>query len=925
MKKLLWINAFFIICILSCFQVKAKESYDWEGDGSYSSPYLIDSVSDLELLRDLVNSGETFEGVYFRQTTDLFLKEAWIQIGIYDPVEEYIFKGIYDGYGHIIDGLNNGEDYYGYALFENFDGVIVNLGLTNVDIEAEHAAPFVFNTKLDGDNFPAIINCYSTGKIKGENCAGIAVNFEGGEIVNSISIVDLLGDEVKGILYSYNNTQIYHCLATEEVCDKHIATTLSKVVNKRNIVKEALDKSNIYFPLTQILYGNRHGVDLKKWFIIPDDNNEVLILYTDEISLISKIIFILNEYLLPVFLLIVLLVVCIKKDQISKKAEIAGTIIMAVLTLFSDSSAILIDGIDFSIGKIMYIILVNILFLYFAKRTFGGFLQKIKDLNIPLIMWFIFIIIIIAAVAQFKVLPRYDAALYYGSLVKSKNLFRYDLFTFMGAFICWKWAHGIVLLVEPFELVWPGEMTGLYMATLIIVLITYIIIYKLISRISGLEPKLCAIISGILIFCPYQMGMFTYFSMDNYLAYFAIWLMYSYLIENDYLIAFSGFTIIFTKDTGLIYYVVFLVCSTLARLLFKYRKDLFKGIREWWNWKRVIIWMIPGFLFLFKRSFGVYFKIQNYPGTAIKGLFEPKNEISVLNTIFDCFVWGFRWIFIATIVVAVILVILKKVDINEYINIDNIGVYAGTIAAMLMVFIMLLLYRGDAECPRYTAVLNAGYVVLFSISVKILVDSKRHFSIITGIVFILLLVQTYFTIDPSILIGNSYIETGGNKLYKLAFDGDKRPSMNIGVDYGRGYGSVGDIYAYNTQYNYYDSLIRKMLQDIQPDSNTQFVLLDVDRYELNIHTAYKTYWNPKKQRLTYNKADGLGLNVSYIISDELINADDYYLADDFYMIIPYRVDEADALASLENHNYKVENSVEYSNMNGSMRVLHIKK
>ena len=335
--------------------------------------------------------------------------------------------------------------------------------------------------------------------------------------------------------------------------------------------------------------------------------------------------------------------------------------------------------------------------------------------------------------------------------------------------------------------------------------------------------------------------------------------------------------------------------------------------------------MIPGFLFLFKRNFGVYFKIQNYHGTAIKGLFEPKNEISVLNTVFDCFVWGFRWIFIATIIVAAILVILKKVDIHEYIKIDNIGVYAGTITAMLMVFIMLLAYRGDAECPRYTAILNAGYVVLFSISVKILVDSKRYFSIITGIVFILLLVQTYFTIDPSILIGNSYIETGGNKLYKLAFDGDKRPSMNIGVDYGRGYGSVGDIYAYNTQYNYYDSLIRKMLQDIQPDSNTQFVLLDVDRYELNIHTAYKTYWNPKKQRLTYNKADGLGLNVSYIISDELINADDYYLADDFYMIIPYRVDEADVLASLENHNYKVENSVEYSNMNGSMRVLHIKK
>lgn len=927
-KNIIYALLILVGLFISINTVNAKENDNWEGDGTNSSPYLIESVDDLVLLRDNVNSGETYEDVYFRQTENIYLSEPWVPIGIYDTEQLFVFKGIYDGYGHIIDGLNNGEDYNGFALFENFDGVIANLGLTNVDIEATSAAAFVLNTTSKGEEYPAIINCYVTGTINGDGCAGIAVNFDGGEIVNCISYVDMSEEDAKGILYSYNGTQIYHCFSTRELCVKNIVPAASKHVEKEFFYEEVKKNSSVYFALSQILYGNRHGVELKKWFVIPDDNSGLQVLYTDDIGLVERALFFINVYLAPIILLLIIGVIALKRGELSEASITPGVVITLILTVFSDISALLLPSIDFSFGKILYLLLINGLCFFFIYKDYKKIKYTIKNIKVSIPFILILGIIVISAAGQFDTVPRYDAALYYGSFSQSRELFGFDLFTFAGAFVCWKWIQGIALIIEPFELIWPGQMTGIYVGTLIIVIASYYFLYKLLIRLTNLNDSVCAVLSGVLIFCPYQMGMFTYFSMDNYLAYFAVWLLYSYFIDNDYLIVFSGFILIFTKDTGLVFYVAFLVFATAAQLLLQYKKKFFTGVVKWWQWKKVLLWISPALLYLFKNKIAGAVRIQNFYGTGGAGLFEPRNIYSYLNTVCQSCVWGLRWLFLLIFIIAVVRICCKKVDIYEIINKESIGIYAGVFGAMMVVIAMLLAYQGDAECPRYTAILNAGFVVLLAFSVQCIVNGVKKACILAGGVGALMLVQTYFTIDPSIFLMNSYLETGGNRLYRLCLKNDTRPSMNLGLDYGLGFGSVSDVCVYNTQYNYYNSLISKMLKDIKPDEYTKLYVLDVMEYELLLSgQQYPFFWDSEDEKFTYKQDDNAYiLNSSYLISVDLQNNMVENLEDDFYVIAPSRVDTiSSSIDSLKHMGYNVVDSKEYKNLNGAMYVFHVSR
>ena len=51
------------------------------GDGSADSPYEIATVSDIEYIRDSVNSGLSFDGVFFKFVSDITLPNGWTPIG----------------------------------------------------------------------------------------------------------------------------------------------------------------------------------------------------------------------------------------------------------------------------------------------------------------------------------------------------------------------------------------------------------------------------------------------------------------------------------------------------------------------------------------------------------------------------------------------------------------------------------------------------------------------------------------------------------------------------------------------------------------------------------------------------------------------------------------------------------------------------
>lgn len=131
-KKIFFLITIISVCLLIRLNVHAQGE-DFSGKGTGNEPYLIQSRDDLYHLRDLVNEGEKFQGIYFRQTCDIDLEsEKWKPIG--NTSDEKSFWGTYDGNGYSISNLYITEQ--GYAgFFGSLGGKVVNLKITSGHIE----------------------------------------------------------------------------------------------------------------------------------------------------------------------------------------------------------------------------------------------------------------------------------------------------------------------------------------------------------------------------------------------------------------------------------------------------------------------------------------------------------------------------------------------------------------------------------------------------------------------------------------------------------------------------------------------------------------------------------------------------------------------------------------------------------------------
>ena len=139
-------------------QVFAEEG-TLEGAGTSENPYLISSVSNLELFRNEVNTGNpAYINGFFKLEKSLNLKdiESWIPIG-----NGNAFKGTFEGNGKTIDNINL-KDGNSLGLFGNLENArISNLGVS-------------VNVVLSEENNEGVITPNSQ-KIVG-GFAGIAVN-----------------------------------------------------------------------------------------------------------------------------------------------------------------------------------------------------------------------------------------------------------------------------------------------------------------------------------------------------------------------------------------------------------------------------------------------------------------------------------------------------------------------------------------------------------------------------------------------------------------------------------------------------------------------------------------------------------------------------------------------------------------------------
>ena len=192
-----------------------------QGEGTESSPYLIESADNLAYLAYVVNKGYDTQDLYFLLTTDIDLNGSedlqWVPIGLGNKwfnedgcdrgfpngngvTANAYFRGHFDGGDHSISNIYiNGDGIgglFGYVAGSNNDSfaVIENVFVTSGYIKGNDCAGIVANAQNT-----LVSRCWNGAAVEGSSVGGI-VGTRAGKVYNCYNVGNLSGKNVGGIV-----------------------------------------------------------------------------------------------------------------------------------------------------------------------------------------------------------------------------------------------------------------------------------------------------------------------------------------------------------------------------------------------------------------------------------------------------------------------------------------------------------------------------------------------------------------------------------------------------------------------------------------------------------------------------------------------------------------------------------------------------
>ena len=255
-KKDKTINSAFVYSDTACVTV-TEAPLPWEGNGTENSPYLLKTASDIEALRDKVNTeGFSFENTYFQLTADITLPTGWKPIGVTKDGRKDLkngenlnaFSGIFDGNNHTVTvpegglplfgyvrntrirNLNiYGKKIAGYGLVNNFEGVGLSGTAVEIDNVTLKSGSSTLKSGLLGANktvsgysgcssaFEATVrNCtiekdVVIGYDRNENEIGAIAGRMQGTVENCVSYADVYGTSYVGGIIGTRDNAMGNC------------------------------------------------------------------------------------------------------------------------------------------------------------------------------------------------------------------------------------------------------------------------------------------------------------------------------------------------------------------------------------------------------------------------------------------------------------------------------------------------------------------------------------------------------------------------------------------------------------------------------------------------------------------------------------------------------------------------------------------
>jgi hypothetical protein len=508
-------------------------------------------------------------------------------------------------------------------------------------------------------------------------------------------------------------------------------------------------------------------------------------------------------------------------------------------------------------------------------------------------------VFVILAAFQFENIPRGDANYYYGRIMNGTGRYDNTFPSFIKSYILAQHVtHGMCLFVAMGEMLFPRLVVGVYGVSLIITVISFLCLYGIMGSLLIKTSNITkAIGTAVLMFNPYILGLFTYINPDYFTCVFTVIMVYCYLKELNILFIFFGIILVLTKEPGVIIYSAFIGAVALTTF-FRFREARFlERVKKSFLSFKFLSNLVPPVIFL------IFFVVSRE--ITLTNSFLLSEEISLEAPTRDMFtllswnnegMWCFgfkpsyilQWlitffvsnsIWLTSLVcisgLAVYIYKLQKKRQIKILSAESVPAFIGIISLLAAYTVFTCLYLIEF-CPRYVTVGGFCLAVFAFASVHVLFRKRLGRNIVLGMLAILFLVQTYINVDPYMHLksynaytGKRFIYGGINKEVPAEWSGDSRN--------------------YNYEYCYYESLLKQILRQINPEEDTIIAQAMVTNVEINLcGLETSVYWNTRTKKRTYDYKDPDSIYLKIPVLKEPEEVQKYVFPDTFYLLtIPY--------------------------------------
>lgn len=489
--------------------------------------------------------------------------------------------------------------------------------------------------------------------------------------------------------------------------------------------------------------------------------------------------------------------------------------------------------------SIIFMVSLNILSFVLFVRLLGAR----STLSFPKISTGLIVTIIFYSLVRLlfmKDLPRWDSANNFISIIQGVRGFDFTFNSFLASYGWWGHSsHGIAMFVSLFQFFGPGNTALLHLVFLFLTVLGIISLHVIFSEFIGRNEVDRALFVFLIIFNPLFFSSSIMVSPDFAVLIFFVCFLACFMKKKYILAVFFALLSVFSKETGIMIYIVFVLSYGMVNITRLYRlfvKNRFELIHK------VLLFLIPAFIFVL-YIFINKGRVWGGSATNIPSSFKFSSDV-FYQRFLQMFVLNFGWI-MSMILAAWVLFGKKALKYDR----NSLILYALLVTDFI--FILFNLFYNTVTHPRYV-VLQVFFSVLFFC---IIVTQGTKNILIRRFFLILILVlsftQSFFTIDPVSKWVFGTFSFGRHEMLKISDD----------------FSSRCDSMVYNTEFVNINRLLNKVNKSIHLKTTDTIIFNTLksnsDREQWLVYYE-QVYVNKTTLELTYDDTNSFKPRVFYV-------------------------------------------------------------